>query len=240
MSDFSEYNPNDMFAPERKYIPPFRKQCIITINNKLIDPKGYNLREVPNRSYKIFDPVFTEEKHQLYLLVDPDTDVIYPHMVCVRAEAYDVIGEVYLFIRGYRVGHTHEGEAVIVVVEAQVKGGCHVFDDNGHIGGDGVGRWYAVLCPSGAESELVNDLKAEEARRREFLPKAYFQKREDTDEIDSGSGWFAAARWRSFRERRPTPCRPGGHRARQRSGPGRGGWQSRFIGSLTGLFFYLD
>jgi len=106
-------------------------------------------------------------------------------MVCVRADAYDVIGEEYLFIRGYRVGHTLEGEAVIVVVEAQVKGGCHVFDDNGHIGGDGVGRWYAVLCPSGAESELVNDLKAEEAQRREFLPKAYFQRCENTDEVDT-------------------------------------------------------
>jgi hypothetical protein len=163
----------------------FRKQCIITIKNKLIDPKGFNLREVPNRSYKIFDPVFTEEKHQLYLLVDPDVDVIYPHMMRVRLDAYDVIGEEYLFIRGYRVGHTLEGEAVIVVVEAQVKGGCYVFDDNGHIGGDGVGRWYAVLCPSGAESELVNDLKTEEARRREFLPKAYFQRCENTDEIDT-------------------------------------------------------
>jgi hypothetical protein len=185
MSNFSEYNPNDIFALEGKYVPLFRKQCIIAINNKLIDPKGFNLREVPNRSYKIFDPVFTEEKRQLYLLVDPDTDAIYPHMVCVRSDAYDVIGEEYLFIRGYRVGHTLEGEAVIVVVEAQVKGGCHVFDDNGHIGGDGVGRWYAVLCPSGAESELVNDLKAEEARRRKFLPKAYFQRRENTDEIDT-------------------------------------------------------
>ena len=50
------------------------------------------------------------------------------------------------FIRGYRVGHTPEGEAVIVVVEAQVKGGCHVFDDNGHIGGDGVGRWHAFYA----------------------------------------------------------------------------------------------
>jgi len=106
-------------------------------------------------------------------------------MVCVRLEAYDVIGEEYLFIRGYRVGHTLEGEAVIVVVEAQVKGGCHVFDDDGHIDGDGVGRWYAVLCPSGAESELVNDLKAEEARRREFLPKAYFQRCQNTDEVDT-------------------------------------------------------
>jgi hypothetical protein len=185
MSNFSKYYPNDEFALERKYVPLFRKHCIIAINNALIDPKGLNLREVPNRSYKIFDPVFTEEKRQLYLLVDPDPDVIYWHMVCVRLEAYDVIGEEYLFIRGYRVGHTLEGEAVIVVVEAQVKGGCHVFDDNGHIGGDGVGRWYAVLCPSGAESELVNDLKAEEAQRREFLPKAYFQRCENTDEVDT-------------------------------------------------------
>jgi hypothetical protein len=163
----------------------FRKQCIIAIDNKLIDPKGFNLREVPNRSYKIFDPVFIEEERQLYLLFDPDTDVIYRHMLCVRSYAYDVIGEEYLFIRGYRVGHTLEGEAVIVVVEAQVKGGCHVFDEDGHIGGDGVGRWYAVLCPSGAESEVVNDLKAEEARRRKFLPKAYFQRYENTDEIDT-------------------------------------------------------
>jgi len=163
----------------------FRKHCIIAINNKLIDPKGFNLREVPNRSYKIFDPVSTEEGRQLYLLVDLDTDVIYEHMLCVRSQAYDVIGEEYLFIRGYQVGHTLEGEAVIVVVDTQVKGGCHVFDDNGHIGGDGVGRWYAVLCPSGAESELVNDLKAEEAQRREFLPKAYFQRCENTDEVDT-------------------------------------------------------
>jgi len=96
MSNFSEYNPNDIFALERKYVPLFRKHCIIAINNELIDPKGFNLREVPNRLYKIFDPVFTEEKRQLDVLVNPDTDVIYEHMVCVRADAHDVIGEEYL------------------------------------------------------------------------------------------------------------------------------------------------
>ena len=93
MSNFSKYYPNDEFALERKYVPLFRKHCIIAINNELIDAKGFNLREVPNRSYKIFDPVFTEEKRQLDVLVNPDTDVIYEHMVCVRADAHDVIGE---------------------------------------------------------------------------------------------------------------------------------------------------
>ena len=123
----------------------FRRQCIITVANDDIDPKGFNVKEVPGRSYKIFAPVFTEEKRQLALLAELDTDVIYPHMLAVRLEAYDIIGAEYLFIRGYRVGHTLEGEVVIVVVETQVKGGCHLIDEGGHIGGDGTGRWYAVL-----------------------------------------------------------------------------------------------
>lgn len=151
----------------------------------MIDPKGFNLKEVPGRSYKIFHPVFTEEKRQLACLVELDTDVIYPHMLAVRLEAFGVIGEEYLFIRGYRVGHTLEGETVIVVVEAQVKGGCHCIDEDGHIGGDGKGSWYAVLCPSDAESKLVADLKAEEARRRKLLPKCYFVRVESTDEVDT-------------------------------------------------------
>jgi hypothetical protein len=92
-------------------------------------------------------------------------------MLLVRAEAFGVVGEENLFIRAYRVGHTLELERVVVVVEAQVKGGCHVIDENGHIGGDGKGRWYGVFCPTAsAKSELVRDLRIEEAKRRQFLP----------------------------------------------------------------------
>jgi hypothetical protein len=94
-------------------------------------------------------------------------------------EAFDVIGDEYFFIRAYRVGHTLEMETVAVVVEAQVKGGCHVIDDDGHIGGDGNGHWYAVLCPAEAESELIADLKEEETKRRELLPKMLFRMGED-------------------------------------------------------------
>jgi hypothetical protein len=186
MSDLSKQNPNDQFALEKLLLPIFRRQCIIAARNNLVDPTGFNLKEVPGRSYTVFHPVFSAEKRQLCLLLDPD-EVIYAHMLVVRLEAFDVIGEEYLFIRGYRVGHTLEGETIVVVVEAQVKGGCYIVDDDhdGHIGGDGKGRWYAVLCPSDAESELLADLKAEEAKRRESLPVCVFRWMKNTDEVDT-------------------------------------------------------
>ena len=166
---------NDEFALEKSILPLFRKQCVITIANNLIDPKGFNLKRVPGRSYKIFTPVFPEEKVQLARLLEPVYPVIYFHMLTVRLEALNVIGDEYLFIRAYRVGHTLEMETIAIVVEAQVKGECHVIDEDGHIGGDGKGHWYAVLCPAEAEPELVADLKAEEAKRRKLLPKALFR-----------------------------------------------------------------
>jgi hypothetical protein len=182
MNDFSKQNPNDQFALEKSLLPIFRRQCIIAARNNLLDPTGFNLKEVPGRSYT----VFSAEKRRLCLLLDPD-EVIYAHMLAVRLEAFDVIGEEYLFIRGYRVGHTLEGETIVVVVEAQVKGGCYIVDGNhdAHIGGDGKGRWYAVLCPSDAESALVADLKAEEAKRRELLPVCVFRCVKNTDEVDT-------------------------------------------------------
>jgi hypothetical protein len=166
---------HDEFELERELLPLFRKQCIISVANNLLDPHGFNLKEVPGRSYKIFNRVLPEEKAQLASLLLPDYPAIYFHMLAVRLEALDVIGEEYLFIRAYRVGHTLELETIAVVVEAQVKGGCHVIGEDGHIGGDGKGRWHAVLCPAEAESELIADLKAEEAERRALLPKALFE-----------------------------------------------------------------
>ena len=183
MSHLSRQHPNDEFAMDRALVLLFRRQCIITAKNDLIDRKGFNLQQVPGKPYKIFKPVFSAEQAQLERLFEPE-DVIYLHMLAVRTEAYDVIGEEYLFIRGYRVGHTLELETIAVVVEAQVKGGCHVIDDDGHIAGDGKGRWYGVLCPAEAESQLVADLKEEEAKRRELLPKCYFGF-ENTDEVDT-------------------------------------------------------
>jgi hypothetical protein len=164
----------ESFELEKSLIPLFRTKYIITIEDELIDPKGFNLRNVPGKSYKFFQPVFAEEKRRLAYLLDVDDPVIYYHMLAVRVEALDCLGDEYLFIRAYRVGHTREGEAVLVVVEAQVKGGCHIIDDDGHIGGDGKGRWYGVLCPAKALSELISDLRIEEAKRRNLLPKCYY------------------------------------------------------------------
>ncbi len=65
----------------------------------------------------------------------------------MRKKAYDVIGEEYVFIQPYLVGHTLEGK-LIVVVDIQVKGGCHIVDDEAKIDGSAKGHWYAVLCPS--------------------------------------------------------------------------------------------
>src|SRR5262249_20719644 len=152
---------------------------IITIKNDLIDPTGFNLQTVPGKSYKFFQPVFTLEKRQLESLFSVDDPVIYYHMLAVRVEASDIIGEEYVFIRGYRIGRTIDGEVIVIVVEAQVKGGCHLIDEDGHIGGDGHGRWYGVLCPAEALSELTFDLETEEARRRELLPKIYYELPED-------------------------------------------------------------
>ena len=173
MTDLSDH-PNEEFALQRALLPLFRRQSIITVKNDLIDHKGFNLKQVPGKPYKLFKPVFSAEKNKLSLLFHI-THVSYLHMLAVRQSAYDVIGEEYLFIRGYRVGHTLEGETILVVVEAQVEGGCYMIDDDGHIGGDGNGRWYGVLCPSDAESKLVADLRAEEAKRRELLPKVYYE-----------------------------------------------------------------
>ena len=74
-------------------------------------------------------------------------NVIHPHLLTVRKEAYDIIGEEYVFIQPYLVGHTLEGK-LIVVVDFQVKGGCHIIDDEAKIDGSAKGHWYAVLCPS--------------------------------------------------------------------------------------------
>src|SRR5215469_4139488 len=146
---------NDEFALDRVLLPVFRSQDIIGVTNYLIEPTGFNLKEVPREPYKIFKPVFSAEKRQLEGVLSPDYPAIYFHMLAVRIEAADVIGEEYLFIRAYGVGHTLKMETIAVVVEAQVKGGCHVFDEDGRIGGDGKGRWYGVLCPAEAEAELV-------------------------------------------------------------------------------------
>ena len=176
---------HDEFALEKKLMPLFRQQCIIPVEDKLIDPKGFNLKEVPGRLYKIFQPIFTAEQLQLARLLSPDYPAIYFHLLAVRMEAYDIEGEEYLFIRGYRVGHTLESETIVLVVKTQVKGGCHVIAEDGHIGGDGKGSWYAVLCPPETESDLLVDLKAEEARRRKLLPKCLFRKCAPTEEVDT-------------------------------------------------------
>jgi hypothetical protein len=77
-----------------------------SVSDLLIDSVGFNLKQITDRSYQIFDPQFTEEKRQLSILLDVDLNVIYPHLLTVRKEAYDIIGEEYVFIRPYRVGHT--------------------------------------------------------------------------------------------------------------------------------------
>jgi hypothetical protein len=116
----SKQHPNDEFALDRALVLLFRRQGIITVKNDLIDPKRLNLQKVPGKPYKIFKPVFSAEQAQLERLFEPG-HVIYLHMLAVRTEAYDVIWEEYLFIRAYRVGHTLEGEAILIVVETQVK-----------------------------------------------------------------------------------------------------------------------
>jgi hypothetical protein len=186
MSDLRRQHPNDEFALDRAIVLIFRRQCIISIKNDLIDPKGFNFKQVPGKPYKIFKPVFSAEQAQLADLFEPDY-VIYLHMLAVRAEALDVVGDEYLFIRGYRVGHTLGGDSIVMVVEAQVNGGCHLIDDDGRIGGDGKGHWYAILCSSDAESKLVGDLKAEEAKRRKSLRVRLYRgvKNPDVPEVDT-------------------------------------------------------
>jgi hypothetical protein len=62
---------DDEFAVARQLLPLFRKQCIISAANTLIDSQGFNLKEIPGRSYKIFAPAFREEKVQLTRLFQP-------------------------------------------------------------------------------------------------------------------------------------------------------------------------
>jgi hypothetical protein len=166
----------------------FQVGGIIPVENNLIDPSGFNLEAVAGKPYKIFKPVFSAEQSQLERILSPGLATTYYHMMAVRSEALDMIGEEYVFIRGYRVGHTLDLDSVVVVVEAQVKGGCHQIDDDGRIGGDGKGRRYGVLCPAGTEAQLEADLKAEEARRRELLPPKQmyrWRRPEDDEEVDT-------------------------------------------------------
>jgi hypothetical protein len=147
--------------------------------NKLIHPAGFNLRHIPGREYRKFNPIFTEEKRKLSLILDADM-VVYEHMVFVRSNAYDVEGEEYVFIRPYSVGHTVEGNLIFVVVDTQTKGGCHFINDSGKIAGDGFGKWDGVLCPADAEATLVADLDAEEKKRRREIPPMLFSVDTDT------------------------------------------------------------
>ena len=103
--------------------------------------------------------------------------------------AADVIGEEYLFIRAYRVGHTLKMDTIAVVVEARVKGGCYVFDEDGRIGGDGKGRWYGVLCPAEAEAELVATSKPRKLNGADRCPS------------QCTSGHLSAAPTRSIRQK---------------------------------------
>jgi hypothetical protein len=41
-----------------------------SVSDLLIDPVGFNLKQITNRSYQIFDPQFTEEKRQLSILLE--------------------------------------------------------------------------------------------------------------------------------------------------------------------------
>jgi hypothetical protein len=81
------------FELEKSLIPLFRTKHIITVENELIDPKGFNLKAVPGKSYKIFQPMFTEEKRQLANLFNVDYPVIYYHMIATRVEALDCLGD---------------------------------------------------------------------------------------------------------------------------------------------------
>ena len=94
----------------------------------------------------------------------------------VREQAYDVIGEEYLFIRPCRVGHALESEVIAVVVDVQVKGGAMLLPRE-NIGGSGQGDWYAVFCAEDALGQLAAAVTTEEARRRALLPELYLQKR---------------------------------------------------------------
>jgi hypothetical protein len=134
--------------------------------NQLIDPSALDLEDVPGRSYRTFDPVPAR--------VDDVCMVEYAHLLFVRINAYDVIGEEYFFIRPYRVGKTSHGELVFIVVETQTKGGCHVIDQRGEIAGDGFGRSYGVLCPADAEATLVADLAGLEKYRQSEMPQALY------------------------------------------------------------------
>jgi hypothetical protein len=134
--------------------------------NQLIDPSALDLVDVPDRSYRTFDPAPVG--------VDEVCMVEYEHLLSVRINAYDVIGEEYFFIRPYRVGQTSDGELVFIVVETQTKGGCHVIDQRGEIAGDGFGRSYGVLCPADAEATLVADLAAFEKYRQSEMPQAVY------------------------------------------------------------------
>jgi hypothetical protein len=175
---------NDHFALARVLIPLFCQHRIIKVTDDLIDPSGFNLEEVPDRAYSLFRPQFSKEQDQLERVLSPEFPAIHHHMLCVRNVIRDVLGKEYLFIRAYRVGHTLDLDLVLVVVEAQVKGGCYQIDDDGHIGGEGKGRWYGVLCPAEAQAQLVADLKAEEARRRKSLPEVVFGLPEDSNDDD--------------------------------------------------------
>jgi len=81
------------------------------------------------------------------MLLDVDLNVIHPHLLTVRKEAYDIIGEEYVFIRPYRVGHTLDGKLIVVVVDVQVRGGCHIIDDEGKIDGSGKGTLVRCAVP---------------------------------------------------------------------------------------------
>lgn len=152
----------------------FKRGCVITVANDLIDLTGFNFEQVPDKSYNIFSPVFTKEQSELFFRLDV-CDVMFDHMTAVRHQALDVEGEEYLFIRAYRVGHTPDLSSILIIMDTQVRGGCYFMDADGRIGGDGRGTWYVVLCPSKAgESQLLADIKRQEVKRREQLPKVIY------------------------------------------------------------------
>jgi hypothetical protein len=121
-------------------------------DQQLVDVSAFCLESVPDRTYRIIDPIPEQLAWDLDVMV-----VENEHLNMVRHDS-DECSELEIYIELYPIGHTTTGELLFVVVHTETRDHCFYIDENGKIDGGGTGHSHLVICPADAEATLREDL----------------------------------------------------------------------------------